>query len=73
MGGVPPYLSYFPGRVGGQDDAFSGHRQACPTVNQRETHFTDSGKETFRQTTVNQVPGRLDQGGRPAPAKWALQ
>jgi hypothetical protein len=43
------------------------------TVNQPKTHLTDSRKKTFRQTTVNQTPGRLDQGGRPAPAKWVLQ
>ena len=38
------------------------------TVNQRETHFTDSRKKTFRQTTVNQAPGRTVPPPTSAPA-----
>ena len=37
MGGVPPYLSYFPGRVGGQDDADACAERKKPPLDGQST------------------------------------
>jgi len=68
--GVSPHtcLTFLGGRVGKMTPSPATGRARPPTVNQRETHLTDSGKKTFRQTS-GQSSARQARSRGPAGAR----